>query len=91
LRSFEIALDDFGIFARSRWTGKAQSAALGFARIPSPAVGTLGVLSRKRERGKNYAASVSFTAATSCLSVNGFGRKAYWPCSGKFFWNASSA
>jgi hypothetical protein len=38
-----------------------------------------------------YAAIVSFTAATSCLSVNGFGRKLNLTSSGRFFSNASSA
>ena len=83
---------------RLRVTGnEASSPRPRITHFPSPALAALGVLSRereremKRERGKNYAASVSFTAATSCLSVKGFGRKAYWPCSGRFFWNASSA
>src|SRR5688572_5977359 len=37
------------------------------------------------------AAIVSLTAATSCLSVNGFGRKANCPPAERFFSKASSA
>ena len=48
-------------------------------------------LKSSRLARSHQAASVSFTAATSCLSVNGFGRKANWPCSGRCFWKASSA
>jgi hypothetical protein len=45
----------------------------------------------RRGEKRSYAAIVSFTAATSCFSVKGFGRNANWPCSGRFFWKASSA
>ena len=48
-------------------------------------------LKSSRLARSHQAASVSFTAVTSCLSVNGFGRKANWPCSGRCFWKASSA
>ena len=71
---------------------EASSPRRGSHASPSPALAALGErereMKRERERGPPR---VSFTAATSCLSVKGFGRKAYWPCSGKFFWNASSA
>src|SRR5437773_1593672 len=40
---------------------------------------------------RGQAAIVSLTAATSCLSVNGFARNANWPPTGRFFSNASSA
>ncbi len=47
---------------------------------------------RLNRRDHAQAAIVSFTAATSCLSVNGLGRKWNLPwSSGKFFSNASSA
>src|SRR5471030_1499995 len=36
-------------------------------------------------------AKVSLTVETNCLSVNGLARNTYCYCSGRFFWNASSA
>jgi hypothetical protein len=45
-----------------------------------------------RAPGRDHAAMVSFTAATSCLSVKGFARNANcWPSAGRCFWKASSA
>src|SRR6188768_1189878 len=44
-----------------------------------------------RPEASTQAAIVSFTAATSCLSVNGLARKLNLTSSGRFFSNASSA
>ena len=68
--------------APSRPANSPSPASLADARsAPSPASG----------RGKNYAANVSFTAATSCLSVNGLAKNPNWPLAGRCFWKASSA
>lgn len=50
------------------------------------------VLFDRDRAGPAYPAIVSFTTATSCLSVKGFARNAgCCPPGGRFFWNASSA
>ena len=48
-------------------------------------------LARCATNAKAYPASVFFTSATSCLSVNGFARNAYCSWLGRFLLNASSA